>query len=780
MRKSYTISILIISLLLFCIPSLAQSPNDTLLQNRIWVWDDFSGGLNTKLSEFSLPKNQAVICENLRFDSELNSLTKRDQVLLYGTADATESITGAHRIYLKDGTKTLVVTHGDEIEKGTDSTGAFTNILDLSTGNYRWQWVTWNNVAIGTDGYNQPVKYDGSSASATYLGTCLALDAGSGAGPNGTYTYKVTFYTASYEVAFNVASNSITVTDNDINLSMIPIGPDTYSGETVVGRKIYRNQNGGSIWYLLSNGTIADNTTTTLTDSDSDAELTATTYPTTYTATPPKGKLLIIHFNRLFIANDPNQPSRLYYSDDGNPDYFVPTDYYLNIRPDDGDQITMLITWLGILTVGKENSIQKVYTDGDTPSTDWSISDPFSYVGCKAMYTPKATPIGIIYLGSNGLYRFTGQRSELISEAVTPEINDISESNLGNCWGEYHKNKYYLAYPSKATGSSTNNRVLIFDILSNAYDIDKLSVNCFTAFNSGTDWDILYYGSSTDGKVYSYAEQTYEVVHNKHSDFTGTFTNARYIPTTAGGDANNPVIEIARTGDVDSMSGTIDNLTGTIDRDSLTGTYVSQGLNIGASTYDKLYWNESMVSGGDDVTIAIRSASTEAGLSSASWSSEFTDPSGSDISGETADDWVQYRISLTTDDYGHSPTVYRANNYNVKLTYRKLAATTETSIPIHWKSGWTDLGYPGYVKSLKKIYVYHEGTAGTLTLTFSNFEGDTDTFNIDLSTYPNSYTEYFTAGKFIGELFNLDITNDDLNSLEIKKIIVIFDVEPLV
>lgn len=776
--------------LFFLLPSLVFAQSDNPFKNKIYTISNLSGGLNTKASNYSLQPSQGDICENLRFNVKLGSLSKREPILLYGTADATEPITGMHRLYLNNGTKVLIVTHGNEIEKGVDATGAFTAILDLVTGDYRWQWLTWNNIAIGTDGYNQPVKYDGSSASATYLGTCLATVSATAGNPSGTYTYKVTFYTTSYEVAFNVASNSVAPSSKKVSLSMIPIGPDTYGGESVTGRKVYRVEAG--TWKLLSNGTIADNSTTTLLDNDTTAS--GATYPTTYTCTPPKGKLCLIHYNRLFLANDPSTPapSRIYYSDDGNVDYFVPTDYYWNIRPDDGDQITFIKHQKGLLVVGKENSIQKFYTDGATPASDWEVSDPFSNIGCKAMYSAQETPLGIFYLGSDGIYKFDGQNSQLISEVVTPEINDILESNLGYCWGQYYQSQYLLAYPSKKTSVSTNNRILIFDLLANAYEIDTFSANCFTTFNSGTDWDILYSGSSTDGKVYSHKSQINEVRHNKHSDFTGTFTNARYIPTTVGGDANNPEIEIARTETINALTGIIDDLTGTIDRGSLTGSYISQALNTGALAavggYDKIYWNEKLLSSGDDITLAVRSASTEAGLTGA-WSAEYSDPSGSDISALTAGAWTQYRISLTTDAYTHSPLVYNASNYNVKLTYFKEATSTETSIPFRRRSGWSNLDVPGYRKTLRKFTSYHSGTSGTLTYVFTmldfnnttkKYEEVTDTFSIDLAQYPNYYSEYYIGGALSGELLRVDITNSDLYPLSVDKILLSIDAEPLI
>ena len=768
-------------LFLFLFLTVTASAQDNSFKNKIYSISDFGKGLNTKVSSFSIPSNQGDIVENIRFNTKFGSLSKRSKILTYGTASSTEAITGIHRLYLNDGTKVLIVNHGDQIDTGNDNTGAFTKILDLTTGDYRWQWLTWNNIAIGMDGYNQPIKYDGSSASATYLGTCLATVTDTAGNPSGTYTYKVTFYTSSYEVAFNVASNPVSPSSKKVQLSMIPIGPDSYGGESVIGRKVYRVESG--VWKLLSNGTIADNSTLTLLDDDATAS--GATYPTTYTCTPPKGKLCLIHYNRLFIANNPDEPSALYYSDDGSADYFVPSDYQFNIRPDDGDQITFIKNLKGLLVVGKENTIQKVYTDGATPSTDWSISDPFSNIGCRAMYSAQETPLGIVYLSNDGLYKFDGQNSYLISEVVTPEINDILESNLGYCWGQYYKSQYFMAYPSKKTSTAENNRILVFDMLANAYEIDIFSANCFTTFNSGTDWDVLYSGSSTDGKVYAHDSQTHEIRHAKHSDFSGTFTDARYIPTDVGGDANYPVIEIARTETIDELTGTIDDMVGSIDRDSLTGSYVSPALYTGASSYDKLYWNESLFSTGDNVTIAVRSATSDTTISTVSWSSEYSDPSGSDISAATADDWTQYRISLTTDDYDHSPILY---NF-VRLTYFKEPSSGETSIPIRWRSGYLDLGAPAYRKTLRKFYCYHSGSSGTLSIKFTmldynnttkKYEEVTDTFNIDLSVYPEFYTDYFSNGALSGELLRIDITNDDLNPLTVDRIILVMDGEPII
>lgn len=771
--------LLSIALLFICLPANAQ----VAAKDKIFVIDDFSGGLNSKLNQFGLPSKQADIAENVRYDTQLKALSKRDKVLVYGTAHATNPILGLHRFYLSDASKVLLVDYSNKIAKGNDTTGAFTDILTLTNADRKAQWLTWHNLAIMTDGYNQPVKYDGTSASATYLGSALATDAGSGAGPNGTYTYKITCYTASTEYSLGAASNSITVSDNDITLTMIPICPDTMVGVAVTGRKVYRTEASGSTYKLVSNGTIANNTAVTLVDSDADGALGATLSPTA-TYTPPVGRLSVVHDNRLWIANDPAHPSRIYYSEDSSHEVFLPSSY-LDIRQNDGDEITCAQNVLGKLTICKTNTIQKVYTDGD-PSTDWEISDPFSFVGCAAMYTARMTPMGLVYLANNGIYVFGGQYSELLSDAVTPEIKDITPSNIANTWGEYYRNAYYLTYPSSSSGGSVNNRVLVMDLLTKAFSIDLLSINVFTVLRSGSDVEVLYSGGSASGKVYAHSDAVKEIVHRRASDFTGTYGEMRNRST----DDESPELELARTATIDALVGTIDSLTGTIDRSSLTGVYTSDTLTVGASRFDKLYWNETLPTAGSNVTFAVRAATSDTAILAVSWGSEVTDPSGSDISANSANTVIQYRISMTTDDLAYTPTVYKANNFNVRLTYNIAGGTDETTIPFRWRTGWLDLGAPAYKKTLKKIYVdYESASTGTLNIGFEGIENisgtsvstvNTDSFAIDLSTHPSRYTEYFTGGKFSGENFRIDITESSLNAIKIKSLVILYDIEPII
>lgn len=702
---------------------------DNVQKNQTYVISDFSGGLSTKASPFNLPPKYATIAENIRFDTKLWAFSRRTNLNTYGSADATEPITGLFRHYMKSGDKVLLAFHGDEMEKGSDSAGTFTNILNLTSGDHKWQCVTWHDIAICSDGYNQPVKYDGSSTSATYIGSLLSTVTGAGSGPDtGTHSYKVACYSTTYTVLLNTASNTITGNGNDAALTMIPVCPDTtLNGEATTGRKVYRTEAGGSTYKLLSNGTIANNTATTLTDSDADAALGATMPAGDATWQPPTGKFLLVQNNRLFFANDPtNSPSRVWYSEDGLHDIFINTSY-LDVRQNDGDSITFMKGVLGLLTIGKNNTIQKIYIDGADPDEDWSISDPLSYVGCQAPYSAVNSPLGIIYLAKDGIYRFNGYNSELLSDSVTPEIEDISPTNSENTWGIYHENMYHLAYTSEASGEATNNRVLVLDILSKAYSIDLLNINAFATFNSGNDWGVLYGGSSTNGSVYAYSNEVNEIVHKRHSDFAGLWDDMRYIPTDAGGDSESPVLEISRTETIDQLSGTINSLVGDIDRQDNEGHYVSQSLAVGANSFDKIYWNDSIPAAGGNVTFQIRTSPT--GEDNLLLNDDFEWWDNWDDVGATEEpnDW-HYAQDGTGGSADQSTTETKRGTYSCKITKSNSAQSyVYITIPNASNYQGKTLAFSGWVKSANtvasKVRFQLTDGFGTTTTNYANGGG---------------------------------------------------------
>lgn len=737
--------------------------------------DDFSGGLKSHFSQYLTPKNAALVAQNVRFNARYGSVAKRPKMLQVSACHAAP-VKSLYRYYKSDATKYTIQTSSSYLDYVADSTGTCTQLLSGLSDGKRWTFNTYKDVVIGSNGTDANIKWDGKTQTtantdgsrtagdlATELGAAFAeQNTGSDLEASKWYQYKVAFYDGSVYKYSSARSNPILTgsTVRNVTLTDIPIGP---AGTT--SRIIYRTEGNSTRADVIADtdykkvAAISDNVTRVFDDTVSDSTLSADAAPTWATVsagldvTPPHARFSLIHKDRLFLANDPSGitsgKSTIYWSDTFNPDYFnTATDYEL-IRPDDGDEITALKSFLGTLTIGKTTTWSKFYTD-EASSLNWTPSSPFSFIGCIAPYSASNSQAGIIYLGRHGLYTFNGQGSELISDVVTGEIRDVLETNAVEAAGIYYDNQYLLSYTSEEGGSGSNDTVLILDLVRNDYVKDTKSIDSWGVFDAGTDFGTLYSGSSgNDGIVYSHSGTFNDLVYRYKSQFDlGTMND---VITT--GDESDPGLELGWGVSIDSavFSGSSINsytpTTATINRKDLSGTWTSPAIQISAQTLDKIYWNEDLGSFGE-VTWAIRTASTSGGLSAASWSSEYSSPSGSDISDVTGNVWIQLRATLSTTDISETPTLFLEDSFVMHLTYQQAGSNGESSILSLWKSGFTDFGAGESSKRIREIQVYYEGTAGTLTLQYENDQGASYSFDIDLAKNSSDATndQYFGNG----------------------------------
>jgi hypothetical protein len=232
-----------------------------------------------------------------------------------------------------------------------------------------------------------------------------------------------------------------------------------------------------------------------------------------------------------------------------------------------------------------------------------------------------------------------------------------------------------------------------------------------------------------------------------------------------------------------------------IARPGLTGVWYSPAILLNSNALTKLYWNEILGEAGN-VTLALRTAVSESSLTG-SWSAEYSDPSGSDISGVTANTYAQVRATLTTTDITQTPYIDTVDNYAIKLTYSKEGTAGETAIQTVWKTGYINFNTSVFKKRIREILVYYSGTIGTINFGIQNNEGDVNTsFNINLATDPDaSKVDQYRGGDIykiyqylppinsatnptpIGESFQFTITEPGTEPWSIYKIAVKYDTE---
>ncbi len=786
-----------------------------LAQEQVYIMDDFSKGQNSHISPYLIGKTQGHEVRNLRVNNQYGALSKRDTMLLL-IDGGTVSVNGIHRYYKSDATKNTIWVTGTVLYY--DASGTKTLLRSGLTDGAFWQFVTYKDNAIGWNGTDRTFAWDGGTDStantdghrtagdlATDLGAPFAeLDTGTDLDSASWYQYKVAYYDGVTYSYSDARSNPILTGAAVYNIALIgiPIGPaDTTT------RYIYRTLGNASrvaviaddTFYLVE--TIADNSTQTFADTVTDDVADDGAIPTWATvsagenATPPLFKYGTIHRDRLFGGNAPSNLSTLYWSDPFNPDYFASVDFEI-IRENDGDEITFVIEFKGLLTIGKTNTIQSFYTDNASDS-NWYASTPFSRIGCPSPYSVAVTPKGIFYYGYKGIYAYANQKSDLISDAVTDEVRDVSSTSIGEVIGHYFDNEYNFSYTSDSSGEAANNRVLVYDLIRDAYIIDYKNINSFVSFNSGSDFGVLYSGSSeTDGNIYAheFAPSILFVRYKSQLD-SGTFDDARTFGTE-----EIPTLDMGWDSDIDgwlaelqtknASINTINDI-GTylpnaiIDRPDTDGNWISPAYDLNAGSYDKLFWREDLGSFGD-VTFQIRTDDNIGMSSPSAWSTAVSDSGGSDISGTSAERYLQVRINLTTTNIVFGPTLTTSGAYLFKLVYLKTGSTKESAFLSKWDSGWRDIDPKSAWKELKRFRIFYTGTEGTLNIRYFNQDGNDDNFDIDLSVVANSqefyegvneekvFTHFVEANELgenpIGRLWRFEVSENGVEFWKINKI----------
>jgi hypothetical protein len=213
---------------------------------------------------------------------------------------------------------------------------------------------------------------------------------------------------------------------------------------------------------------------------------------------PPIAKYIRVHKNRMFLAGNPTNPSRLYFSELGDPENW-PVLYFIDIGKGDGDKITGFGVLLDNLVIFKTNSIWVL--QGDSPSNFVlrKVVDGYGSVSQTSITNVKET---LAAFTKDGVFFFDGVRSALASEKIEKTIKNLNKSYLSLASAVFFDNKLYIAVPEG--DSMKNNLVLVFDTLRTAWTLYRgIPVSEWVVWRKYNQ-DILLFGSSETGQVYEF------------------------------------------------------------------------------------------------------------------------------------------------------------------------------------------------------------------------------------------------------------------------------------
>jgi len=482
---------------------------------------DFGGGLNTRVASHLLHEKEAQVFQNLTLSAERGLIKRRNGYTKYNSSQIDANpITGLHRYYKRDGTKHFVIGSGTKIYKASGSTLNASTLASGFTSGAGWFFDTIDDVLIAANGVDATQRFDGTTMRDAGFpaptASCAAV-AGSGTTMTGTYKYVVTFIydDASEESSVGPEMTSgVTVSGQGVDLSDIPLG-----NASCTQRNIYRTEDGGILYYYLA--TIDDNTTTTYHDTATDADLDLADLAPDDNGVPPICKYVASFANRMWYANLSDNPSRIMFSaiteseassnvTGTQPSHgaagaeIVPSDFWIDVNDDDGDEITGLGVTLDSMIIFKEKSIWRIV--GSDPS-NFELQKANTDMGCIAPRTIAKVETLLYFLTGGdkpSIAATDGINTIPIGERIQPTLEgDIDRTTLETACAVRYRYNYVLLY--KPTSASNNLNGFVHDYTKDVWGrITNIPAAMFSVWDGSDDGGKCYFGDATAGNVFQY------------------------------------------------------------------------------------------------------------------------------------------------------------------------------------------------------------------------------------------------------------------------------------
>ena len=251
------------------------------------------------------------------------------------------------------------------------------------------------------------------------------------------------------------------------------------------GTKVVKYNTSTSLWEDTTKTVTADAKMGWITDSAGDllydcnaVDSLFTFNGTTFTdyASAPKGNILEIFEDKLYVAGVTAEPRTVYYSNSGTLSTFTGTDIF---KPLGVDKITALENYYGFLLVFKQDSIWKISRVQDTLGTYYNKQELQSgnYGACSRQ--------SVVWV-ENDLWFFTGKEvrafgfkdqqtgvlgmnESVISETIKETLLGIPSGNLPNVACFYNNRRFYLSVCLNANATINDTVFVCHNLYSNAW-----------------------------------------------------------------------------------------------------------------------------------------------------------------------------------------------------------------------------------------------------------------------------------------------------------------------
>lgn len=208
-----------------------------------------------------------------------------------------------------------------------------------------------------------------------------------------------------------------------------------------------------------------------------------------------------------------SSPSHVYFSDVADPLVWTTTNY-IQLTPGDGEKITALVPWRGLLFVFKETKFFVIFGEsldsGGDPVFNYRAVD--STVGTINSRSVVAGRDGVYFANSQGVFRTTGAEPQYVSGPVSPVFEggasdywkggEIVPTYLSNTALGYHDGRLYVGVTT--TGNTKNNLTLVYDIEYGWWSAYDFPAACFCS-HAPSNAPQLFFGSTATKYVHRHS-----------------------------------------------------------------------------------------------------------------------------------------------------------------------------------------------------------------------------------------------------------------------------------
>ncbi len=211
----------------------------------------------------------------------------------------------------------------------------------------------------------------------------------------------------------------------------------------------------------------------------------------------PKAALVCAYKNRVFMAKDGTNRSRLWFSGLANIDDWTSDQAgFIDVNPNDGDEIMALVPTSMTLLVVKQHATY--FLQGYSPET-FHVT-PAGEGGTISPWGMIWTPYGVFRLDREGIWVTDFRKQTLLTRKIQKLWESLNMRAMGGAALLYYKDKLLAAVPSGA--SNRNDTILVYDLIHKGWSVwSGWYPACLVPFWERGHWAILF-GSSASGNVY--------------------------------------------------------------------------------------------------------------------------------------------------------------------------------------------------------------------------------------------------------------------------------------